>query len=135
MAGTADTEFALNDQYWCVHPRLDSPKLGTIVGLTDAPGKTIGLDLGEDVGGHNCDGRANVGAGLWVTTEDIYNETEWAAIGQSVATQVAAREAFKGNSFKKLTIDEDGSLIGDGKDLENVGVQKAPKNLMPAVKE
>lgn len=111
MSGTADTEFALFDQYWCVHPKLPEPLLCTIIALTDAPGKLIGLDCGQDVGLHTCDGRTDQGHGIWINPEFIYNETEWAAVEEQLVAQAASRAEAFGSSYKRITIDADDNIV------------------------
>lgn len=115
MAGTNDTVFELGAQYWCVHPQMEAPLLGTVVALTDAVGKRIGLEFSSDIpGGHSCDGRASHPRGLWVLPEHIYNESEWESVAGVLSAQKAASLAAVGRSYKIITIDPDtGEVITD----------------------
>jgi hypothetical protein len=132
--GTAVTEFELGDEFWCVHRLMPEPILGTIVGLTDADGKLIGLDFGQDMGGHSCDGRGTNGHCLWVLPKDIYTEAEWAAVSEELTAQLAARKALVGNSYEKIVL-EDGQLGGGSEEDGQPGIQKAKGDLAPAASE
>ena len=105
MSGTSDIVFTIGDKYWCVLSRLQTPLLGTIVALTDIPGKLIGLEFSIHVNGHTCDGCGHDGKCLWVTPESIYNQTEWKSINNAVLSQMAFEQAIKGNSFEEIIID------------------------------
>jgi hypothetical protein len=104
MPGTANTEFRLGQQYWCVARRLSQPLLGTIVALTDAIGKSIGLEFTENIVGHSCDGRGKNGYCLWVTPLVIYDETEWGNVSGVLSAQKVFSHSLIGNSYETLVI-------------------------------
>ena len=137
MSGTADTEFSIGDKYWCVDPFLSAPLLGTIVALTDSPGKTIGLEFEEEIGGRlSCDGDGAYNRCLWVTVLSIYNESEWESVSQNIKVQIATIAAIRGKRFDKVTLDRDGVVISDESRLGDLSqTQAAAKPMMPAVKE
>ena len=150
MPGTADTEFTIGDQYWCVDPWLAEPLLGTIVALTGTPGKLIGLQFDEDVPGNlSCEGAGIPGRCLWVIPEIIYNPTEWIAVQEDLTAQAVSRHAIRGTRYNAIKIDNDGQIIvgestlkplaADEEYIDDSVVQSAafeddvPR--MPAVKE
>lgn len=139
MAGTNDTVFQLGAKYWCVHPQMEIPLLGTIIALTDAIGKRIGLEFSVNVpGGHSCDGRTNQSRGLWVLPEHIYNESEWESIVGILNAQKAAIYATVGRSYKVIEINSDtGEVITDDNlhGSRNIHMKIDNINLMPAEKE
>ena len=65
------------DQFWCLHRRLLRPQFGTVIALTTEPGKSIGLEFADPIGGHSCDGRGQDGYCLWVTPEHILTDAEF----------------------------------------------------------
>lgn len=138
MSGTADTEFSIGDRYWCVDPFLEQPLLGTIVALTNAPGKTIGLEFDVEIGGRlSCDGDGAFNRCLWVTVLNIYNVSEWESVSQNLVTQMATVQAIRGNRFDRIVLDKDGVVIHNDElgDLPQTQAVESKKPLMPAVKE
>lgn len=65
------------DRFICVLNRLSKPTLGTVIALTNEPGKLIGLEFAEDVKGHSCDNRGKPGYCLWASRYDILAESEY----------------------------------------------------------
>lgn len=70
-------EIKLGDKFYCFHKRLDKPVKGTVIALTNRPGKMIGLQFPNKMGGHECDGKGKKGHCLWVTPQHILTEQEW----------------------------------------------------------
>lgn len=66
------------DKFVCTLDRLSKPTLGTVIALTNEPGKLIGLQFAEDVKGHSCDNRGKHGYCLWVSRYNILTESEYA---------------------------------------------------------
>ncbi len=97
---TQATRVSVGDSMWCTHRRLPSPLLGTIIALTDEPGKMIGLEFEEDVGGHSCDGRGQDKYCLWVSPVQILTEEEYA---DKIAADQAALAA-KPKEFQTITL-------------------------------
>ena len=87
MSGT-NIKIEINQQYWCVHRTLMKPLLGTIIALTNSPGKMIGIQFDVNINGHSCDGRGVDGHCLWVTSQIIYNQFEWDNIANSINIQI-----------------------------------------------
>lgn len=67
------------DVFVCTLKRLKSPVAGTIIALTNEPGKLIGLEFSENVNGHSCDGRGKDGHCLWASQYDILTKEEYEA--------------------------------------------------------
>lgn len=126
MPGTNAVEFRLDDKFWCVDSHLKEPKLGSIVSLTDNPGKMIGLQFDEKIGSNvSCDGAGAVDSCLWVRPDSIYTEVEWQAVKNELSVQLIKRSELIGNRFTSIVIDDDG----------NIARTNTSAVLMPASKE
>jgi hypothetical protein len=136
MAGTANTEFTLGDKYWCVYKALSQPMIGTIIALTDAPGKTIGLQFDTDdiISRIDCDGRGPLGKCLWTIPQYIYSTDEWDNVLIQMAEQKEAYKKMIGKSFDVMKIDEDNQIVGSSQNSNAPNATNASK-LMPAFKE
>lgn len=66
------------DKFVCTLARLPKPTLGTVIALTNEPGKLIGLEFAEDIKGHSCDNRGKPGYCLWASKYDVLTEAEYA---------------------------------------------------------
>ncbi len=111
MSGTNTTAFRLGDKFWCIDPILSAPKLGSIVSLTDNPGKMIGLQFDEKIGSNiSCDGVGAADSCLWVRPDSIYTEVEWQAVKDELGVQLIKRNELIGNKFTSITIDYDGNI-------------------------
>jgi hypothetical protein len=97
---TQAVTISVGDKMWCTHRRLPSPLLGTIIVLTDEPGKMIGLEFEEEVNGHTCDGRGQDKKCLWVLPIHIMTEVEYADM---IAAEQSAIVA-KPNEFQSITL-------------------------------
>ena len=64
------------EKFWCVYRKLTLPMHGTVIIMTDNPGKSVGVEFDEDVGGHTCDNRGKKGHCLWLRPENLYTEEE-----------------------------------------------------------
>jgi len=135
MSGTSNTTFTIGDRYWCVSSSLPAPLLGTIIALTDVPGKSIGLQFDEEVGKRlTCDGAGLFNQCLWVYPDFIYDETEWVAVGQSVSLQKATVAAMVGKKFNSITLDEDGQVIVESSQLKPLALEDG-EPVLPSFKE
>lgn len=133
MAGTTDTVFAVGDQYWCTDPFLPEPMLGTIIALTDTPGKIIGLQFEEPIGScGSCDGDGEYDKCLWVLPDSIYNVEEWVSVKEMLVSQAAVRHAFRGNRFKSVTVDSDNRIVVADDQAVEVVTEESDKKFMPA---
>lgn len=65
------------DRFVCLHPRITTHALGTVIAITSNPSKQIGLELDEPVGFHSCDGRGKDKYCIWVRTTDIFTQEEY----------------------------------------------------------
>lgn len=135
MLGTANTEFKLGQQYWCVARQLSTPLLGSIIGLTDVIGKTIGLEFVKNIGGHSCDGRGKNGYCLWVTTQVIYDETEWENVAEILSAQKEFTKILAGNDYETLVINRATGLPDVATINSSDNEQSTTKNLIHAVDE
>lgn len=141
MSGTADTEFSLGDQYYVLAPHFSEGLLGTIVALTNAPGKRIGIQFETDVqiSRHDCDGIGEFGKCLWTKPGEIYNPTEWLTFQDELNTQAVLRKLAVGDSFSRITIDNDGDVIIAQSDEDArssiLDVGDADDNFAPAAAE
>lgn len=97
---TQASKVSVGDKMWCTHRRLSSPLLGTIIVLTDEPGKMIGLKFEEDINGHSCDGRGQDKYCLWASPVHILTEEEYA---DKITAEQAAL-ATKPNEFQSITL-------------------------------
>lgn len=50
---------------------IKSLPMAKIIAITDEPGKTVGVEFGDPVGRHSCDGAGKTGYCLWVAPEHI----------------------------------------------------------------
>ena len=97
---TQASKVSVGDKMWCTHRRLSSPLLGTIIALTDEPGKVIGLEFEEDMNGHSCDGRGPDRHCLWVSSVHILTEVEY----EDRITAEQAALAAKPKEFQSITL-------------------------------
>lgn len=74
---TQVAEINKGDKFWCSHRRLPSDMIGTVIVMTDEPGKLIGLEFDKDIDGHSCDGRGKDGCCLWVNVDHILTNDEY----------------------------------------------------------
>jgi len=77
------------DKFWCIHRRLPKAMLGTVIVMTDEPGKLVGMEFEDCFGGHSCDGRGKDGHCLWVGPEYMLTEDEYAS-EQAAKQEVSA---------------------------------------------
>lgn len=134
MSGTADTEFSIGQQYWCMHRSFPRPILGTIISLTDAPGKQIGLEFSEAdglFGRHSCDGKGIHGRCIWSNVDNILNQSEYNAISEQIANNLIVSKMLVGNNYERMTIDDDNRVVGGEFNIE---IAKSNKPMMPAVR-
>lgn len=85
---TQVAEINKGDKFWSTHRRLPKPMVGTVIVMTDEPGKLIGLEFEVDVGGHSCDGRGANGHCLWTVPEHLLTDEEYTS--QEAAKQAAS---------------------------------------------
>jgi len=97
---TQASEISVGDKLWCTHRRLLRPMLGIIIALTSEPGKLIGLEFLEDVGGHSCDNRGKNGYCLWAVSEHVMTEAEYASF--EAAKQTARDSQYQ--EYKKVIL-------------------------------
>lgn len=76
---TQAKKISKGDKFVCTLKRLSKPLIGTVIALTNEPGKKIGLEFEEDVKGHSCDGRGKDGHCLWASQYDILTKEEYEA--------------------------------------------------------
>jgi hypothetical protein len=135
MSGTGNTTFTVGDKYWCVSSGLSAPLLGTIIVLTDNPGKRIGLQFDEEIGKRlTCDGAGLFNQCLWVHPDFIYDEDEWVAVDQSVSLQKATVAAMVGKKFNSITLDEDGQFSVDSSEPKPLALEDG-EPVLPSFKE
>jgi len=102
------------ESYWVVGQRhLERPLKGKIVRLSNEPGKAIGIEFDQPIGGldkegqlwgvnHTCDGHGKQGHCLYVRPDQVLDEKEMASFN---ARQAEARAAeTKWEEFDELTV-------------------------------
>ncbi len=69
---------------------------GTVIALTDEPGKAIGVEYDEAVGEHSCDGRGKDRFCSWIHPDHVFDVRQAESLLKDVtAAQVAKRAADK----------------------------------------
>lgn len=95
-------EISKGDKFWCNHRKAGSKYiLGTVIALTDQPGKLIGLQFEANVSGHSCDGKGKQGYCLWTGIENLLSESEYADHLKTV------KSATQFNEFDKISLRKD----------------------------
>lgn len=96
---TQAAEISVGDRMYVVS--LDNPFIGTVIALTDEPGKMIGIELDEPAGYHTCDGRGKNKYCIWVSPEQILTEVEFE---DEKKAKEAAANITKYKEYKKITL-------------------------------
>ena len=89
------------DKFVFAHTEVKEPLLGTVIALTDAPGKKIGLEFEVNVGGHSCDGRGKPGHCLWAAPAHIHTPDEYEHI---LKTKNEVQKVTTYNEFDKISL-------------------------------
>ena len=89
------------DKFVFAHTELKEPLLGTVIALTDAPGKKIGLEFEVNVSGHSCDGRGKHGHCLWAAPAHVYTPEEYEQI---LKTKNEVKRVVTYNEFDKISL-------------------------------
>jgi hypothetical protein len=76
----------------CNEPKLKGALPAKLVALTSEPGKIVGVEFNEDIGGHSCDGAGLQGHCMWILPENIFTTKEAEELRKldAVAKTVAA---------------------------------------------
>lgn len=77
----------LGDRFVVVNTKLSSPCEGTVIAITQQPGKLVGLELDEPKGIHSCDGRCKDKHGLWVRPKDLMTPEQFRAKVSALSQQ------------------------------------------------
>lgn len=94
---TQVAEISIGDRFYFV----SKDAIGTIIALTDIPGKMIGIELDDSVGFHSCDGRGKEGHCVWAYPEDVLSETEYSDMKNAKAVVTEKHQEFQKITLKK----------------------------------
>lgn len=88
---TQVAEISLGDRFCFV----SKDTIGTVIALTDIPGKMIGIELDDPVGFHSCDNRGKDGYCVWAYPEEILSEQEYIDMKNAQTAVVDNHQEFQ----------------------------------------
>ena len=109
----AERKIRKGEAYWIMgSEELPRPRKGTIIRLSSEPGKAVGVEFEEPLGGvdengqswgtiHTCDGRGKNGYCLYVRPDQVLDEK---AMKAHSARQAEAVEASKFDEYEELLV-------------------------------